>query len=176
MDRINEKLNGADVTDKPVEKRFAQNCINQFMQCSLCMAEMPPGVTPQEYQRLSTGFTDRGIQVWCDRHNTNVLHLDHQGVVHPGKAAMDPDDFEAAKALALKLDSTPFDVDVVLWGLAVAKYRIEHYNGSPLMVLRTFVEELDRFLLCGEISPEWQAAGKKIEESKSLIFVPGRPN
>jgi len=33
----------------------------------------------REYGRLEMGFTERGLQVWCLRHDLNVLHLDFAG-------------------------------------------------------------------------------------------------
>lgn len=49
--------------------------IVRFFHCRMCAAEMPPGVSPQEYQRIQAGFTRDGIQVWCTRHNVTVVHL-----------------------------------------------------------------------------------------------------
>ena len=32
-----------------------------------------------EYMRFDVGFTAKGIQVWCRRHDANVVHIDFQG-------------------------------------------------------------------------------------------------
>ena len=33
----------------------------------------------RDYGRLEAGFTDRGLQVWCVRHDLNVVHIDFKG-------------------------------------------------------------------------------------------------
>lgn len=57
----------------------AENHIKQYMHCSLCIDEMPQGISPQDWARTQTGFTPQGIQVWCVRHNCNVLHMNFEG-------------------------------------------------------------------------------------------------
>lgn len=54
----------------------SDNTITSYIHCKKCMDEMPGDVNPQEWERLDVGFTDRGIQVWCFRHNCNVIHID----------------------------------------------------------------------------------------------------
>lgn len=56
--------------------------------CSKCFEEWEatrPGVSPSEFGRLNVGFTPppAGLQVWCVRHNVNVMHIDFQGQQHP---------------------------------------------------------------------------------------------
>jgi hypothetical protein len=55
--------------------------------CARCVAEFqtqqPTGESPRTYARLSVGWTPRGLQVWCVRHNLNVLHVDFEGQRHP---------------------------------------------------------------------------------------------
>lgn len=63
--------------------------IRGFMHCGLCVmeykrlrAENSPevnGVSPGDFQRLEVGSTPYGIQVWCRRHDVNVLHADFEG-------------------------------------------------------------------------------------------------
>jgi hypothetical protein len=61
--------------------------INQFLQCRLCTTEAQALNKPvAEYARLSIGFTDVGIQVWCERHNVNVIHFDFQGRTVPANS------------------------------------------------------------------------------------------
>lgn len=62
------------------------NEIVQFFHCGQCLDElkalgMPE--SPQSYSRLSVGFTRKGIQVWCHRHDVNVMHMDLEAVQHP---------------------------------------------------------------------------------------------
>lgn len=68
------------------------NEIQMYLHCAKCIREKPANVSPQEWSRTQTGWTIRGIQVWCVRHSMNVLHMDFQGAKHPGALhAMDPD-------------------------------------------------------------------------------------
>ncbi|MEE8538559.1 MAG: hypothetical protein V3S54_01995 [Woeseiaceae bacterium] len=47
--------------------------------CAMCCEEVPAGESMQDYNWREIGFTDKGIQVWCLRHNCNILHLDFDG-------------------------------------------------------------------------------------------------
>lgn len=55
------------------------NRIFQYTHCAKCLKEMPAGVSPQTWSRLEVGWTAHGIQIWCKRHNINVLDLDFLG-------------------------------------------------------------------------------------------------
>lgn len=57
--------------------------ILQYIHCRLCFDEQPRGTSMEEYSSLSVGVTKQGFQVWCKRHNCNVLHIDFQGSKHP---------------------------------------------------------------------------------------------
>jgi len=63
------------------------NAIEAFAHCSLCIAEVyggeAPGQSPESYARLSVGSTPRGLQVWCVRHDANVINIDFEGHRHP---------------------------------------------------------------------------------------------
>jgi hypothetical protein len=65
----------------------ATNEIGQFFHCALCVEEIKNGTagtnSPQEYRRYDIGFTPIGLQVWCTRHNANIIHIDFEGQVHP---------------------------------------------------------------------------------------------
>ena len=56
-----------------------ENQIKLFLLCAKCQAEMPAGESPREWQRTQAGWTEKGLQVWCWRHNENVLHLEFKG-------------------------------------------------------------------------------------------------
>ena len=62
------------------------NEIVGFMHCGLCLDEIKDGtagyVSPGEYARFSVGWTPQGIQIWCVRHDCNVMHMDFGGVKH----------------------------------------------------------------------------------------------
>jgi hypothetical protein len=52
------------------------NGITAYIHCKKCSEEMPDGVSPQGWQQISIGWTESGeLQVWCERHNLNVLNL-----------------------------------------------------------------------------------------------------
>ena len=48
------------------------NEILSYWHCKKCCAEKSP-------QRMSVGWTPKGIQVWCETHNENVQHIDLLG-------------------------------------------------------------------------------------------------
>ena len=60
-----------------------QNGIEQNIICSKCETEFLLGSTDsrslQDYSRLDSGFTSIGVQVWCRRHDANVVHIDFAG-------------------------------------------------------------------------------------------------
>ena len=49
--------------------------IERFFHCAKCMDELPEGVSPREYTNYEVGMTEWGIQVWCKRHETEVVEL-----------------------------------------------------------------------------------------------------
>jgi len=57
--------------------------IDSYIHCGKCLDELPDGETPQDYKNYDIGFTDTGLQVWCVRHNCNVMHVDFEGQTHP---------------------------------------------------------------------------------------------
>lgn len=60
--------------------------IEGFVHCSRCLSEIPPGTSPEQWARLSFGFTKIGVQVWCVRHDINVINIDFEGRRHPANA------------------------------------------------------------------------------------------
>ena len=63
--------------------KVLQNGIEQNIICSKCETEFLLGSTDsrslQDYSRLDIGFTSIGVQVWCRRHDVNVVHIDFAG-------------------------------------------------------------------------------------------------
>jgi hypothetical protein len=51
------------------------NAIGGFICCGLCQKERPKNIAMRHYARLNVGFTEEGLQIWCTRHDVNVLHL-----------------------------------------------------------------------------------------------------
>lgn len=59
------------------------NQIQMFFHCGQCLAERPPDQSPQQWASLEAGWTPLGFQIWCKRHDCNVLHVDFEGQRHP---------------------------------------------------------------------------------------------
>ncbi len=57
--------------------------IDMFFHCKDCLDELPAGMAPREYVDFECGWTTKGFQVWCMRHNKNVIHMDFEGHKHP---------------------------------------------------------------------------------------------
>lgn len=53
--------------------------IATFFHCSNCFADRPVNQTPQQWARTQAGFTQWGIQIWCNRCNRSVVHWDLLG-------------------------------------------------------------------------------------------------
>jgi hypothetical protein len=65
-------------------KDFIDNNIVQFFHCTLCIKEgIPEGESPRTWARFDIGWTKEGLQVWCVRHEANIMHIDFQGQKHP---------------------------------------------------------------------------------------------
>lgn len=62
-----------------------KNQIGLYMHCEKCLNERPPGISPMEWSRTQTGWTPLGLQVWCNRHNCNVVNIDFEGMMHPAE-------------------------------------------------------------------------------------------
>lgn len=60
--------------------------IEVYFHCGLCLAEKPKDQSPMEYQRIQCGWTELGLQVWCVRHDCNIIHIDFEGVKHPANS------------------------------------------------------------------------------------------
>ena len=61
----------------------SQNEIVQFFHCKRCGENIPPGISPSDHQEIEVGWTKIGFQVWCKRHDLNIVHIDFEGHKHP---------------------------------------------------------------------------------------------
>lgn len=52
-----------------------KNEIHTFFQCVACIREKPPSQSPKNFMRLNVGIGPDGLQVWCVRHDINVVKL-----------------------------------------------------------------------------------------------------
>jgi hypothetical protein len=62
----------------------AKNQIVAFFHCRKCLNELPKGMSPSDWASHEIGYTKIGIQVWCKRHECNIVHTDFEGIKHPG--------------------------------------------------------------------------------------------
>lgn len=61
------------------------NEIKLYLHCGLCLDELKDldlDLSPQEYQKIQVGWTEGGIQVWCNRHDCNLVNIDFEGQTH----------------------------------------------------------------------------------------------
>lgn len=71
------------------ERPGSKKEIRAFYNCGICvmefkklLAENSPkvvGMSSSEYSQLEVGSTVYGFQVWCRRHEVNVIHADFEG-------------------------------------------------------------------------------------------------
>ena len=58
--------------------------INKPVVCTKCSDEFVRGSTDakslQEYTKVDVGFSDRGFQIWCRRHELNICHFNFEGL------------------------------------------------------------------------------------------------
>lgn len=57
----------------------AANDILLYMHCKQCLEEKPANISPKNWASISVGWTKKGIQVWCIRHERNIINLDFKG-------------------------------------------------------------------------------------------------
>ena len=61
----------------------SENEILMLLHCKRCGENIPPGMSPSDYQDIEVGWTEIGLQVWCKRHDDNIIHIDFEGHDHP---------------------------------------------------------------------------------------------
>ena len=51
--------------------------IKTFIHCGKCLDEVYEidGTSPMNYARISVGYTETGVQLWCDRHDTLIVNI-----------------------------------------------------------------------------------------------------
>ena len=63
------------------------NEILQYVHCGQCAKEKPNNMSMKEYGNYELGWTPDGLQMWCIRHDCNVMHVDFQGQRHPANTS-----------------------------------------------------------------------------------------
>src|SRR5262245_65797089 len=65
-------------TDRAERDIPVTEAIGRYFQCGQCLDELDTlhvSTSPREYARVNVGTTPFGIQVWCVRHEVNVVHF-----------------------------------------------------------------------------------------------------
>jgi len=63
--------------------------IYAYMHCGQCLDEWKSNpkinkqFSPRDWAAISVGWTEKGFQVWCYRHEINICHVDFEGHKHP---------------------------------------------------------------------------------------------
>ena len=76
-----------------------QDNITSFIHCGRCLEEwnkneeIKTKVSPKDYSKISCGFTKQGLQIWCNRHNCNIMHIDFEGEKHPADLTIHKEEF-----------------------------------------------------------------------------------
>lgn len=66
-----------------MKKRMNENNILMYLHCGKCVEENSKlKESPSQYSRIEAGWTEKGIQLWCARHECNMLHIDFEGHKH----------------------------------------------------------------------------------------------
>lgn len=74
--------------------KLNKNGIKAYLHCGLCLDELMASkelsskYSPRDYQRIQAGWTREGIQIWCVRHEVNILHIDFEGIKHRADSTM----------------------------------------------------------------------------------------
>ena len=65
-----------------------------YFHCKQCLEEKPADLSPAEFTAFEVGWTGVGLQVWCRRHDINVIHIDFEGAQHPADLTARPADVQ----------------------------------------------------------------------------------
>jgi hypothetical protein len=71
-----EKIKSSEANNN---RHMPQQDADDFYRCPACAKEAPQDVSPREYSHIEAGFSDRGFQVWCLRHEQSIIHIDFMG-------------------------------------------------------------------------------------------------
>ena len=61
------------------------NKIAMYLHCKECLDSLPDNTSPREHASLEAGWTKIGLQLWCKRHEMNIMHVDFEGQQHPAE-------------------------------------------------------------------------------------------
>ena len=60
--------------------------IDSYVACTKCakeVADIEPKISLRDYAAIDVGFTNWGLQIWCRRHQVNIVHIDFGGAQLP---------------------------------------------------------------------------------------------
>ena len=126
-------------------KELNENNIENYYHCKICINELLNATstkdlsmidpklsqyTPRTYARLEVGLTKQGFQVWCVRHNLNVIHIDFKGQEVDIETTKDIDSEDANTWLAkgmqlIKLEK--YDEGIRCFNEVIRFEGVDHY-------------------------------------------------
>ena len=126
-------------------KELNENNIENYYHCKICINELQNATstkdlsmidpklsqyTPRTYARLEVGLTKQGFQVWCVRHNLNVIHIDFKGQEVDIETTKDIDSEDANTWLAkgmqlIKLEK--YDEGIRCFNEVIRFEGVDHY-------------------------------------------------
>lgn len=94
-------------------KKSNENNIGMYLHCKICASAIPEGESPATHARIAVGWTPAGLQIWCARHDINIMHVDFEGVKHPADLSIANKELESElKKINDKMDEEAKDGEV----------------------------------------------------------------
>jgi len=94
-------------------KKSNENNIGMYLHCKICASAIPEGESPATHARIAVGWTPAGLQIWCARHDINIMHIDFEGVRHPADLSIANKELESElKKINDKMDEEAKDGEV----------------------------------------------------------------
>ena len=94
-------------------KKSNENNIGMYLHCKICASAIPEGESPATHARIAVGWTPVGLQIWCARHDINIMHVDFEGVKHPADLSIANKELESElKKINDKMDEEAKDGEV----------------------------------------------------------------
>ena len=91
-------------------KKSNENNIGMYLHCKICASAIPEGESPSTHARIAVGWTPAGLQIWCARHDINIMHVDFEGVKHPADLSIANKELESElKKINDKMDEEAKD-------------------------------------------------------------------
>ena len=176
-------------------KELNENNIENYYHCKICINELLNATstkdlsmidpklsqyTPRTYARLEVGLTKQGFQVWCVRHNLNVIHIDFKGQEVDIETTKDIDSEDANTWLAkgmqlIKLEK--YDEGIRCFNEVIRFEGVDHYalcgawneKGLACSHLEKYEEAITCYDEAIRINPEnYSAWGNKGDSLKKL--------